>query len=124
MDAQKSLLSGYLNVAKKQLLNENDKDNDGGLALFRVYRGLPKHKPLIKFLSETGIRQTLQKTENFYMQDNSKMMPEADDPLYFTIDEKHNSIDLTDKGIDLITNEGEDKTFFHSSRHRRRSCQT
>ncbi len=112
VDAQKKLVTGYLNDAKKHLNNEDDKDNEGGLSLFRIYRGLPKHKPLIKFLSETGIRQVLQKTENFYLQDNQKLMPEADEPLYFTIDEKHNSIDLTDKGIDLITDEGEDKSFF------------
>jgi len=112
VEAQKKLVSGYLAEAKKHLLNSDDKDNDGGLPLFRVYRGLPKHKPLIKFLSETGIRQILQKTENYHMQDNSKLMPDADEPLYFTIDEKHNSIDLTDNGIDLITSEGEDKSFF------------
>lgn len=112
VEAQKKIVNGYMTEAKKFLANGDDKDNDGGLPLFRMYRGLPKHKPLIKFLSETGIRQILQKTENFYMQDNSKMMPEADEPLYFTIDEKHNSIDLTDNGIDLITNEGEDKSFF------------
>ncbi len=112
VEAQKKIVNGYMSEAKKFLANGDDKDNDGGLPLFRMYRGLPKHKPLIKFLSETGIRQILQKTENFYMQDNSKMMPEADEPLYFTIDEKHNSIDLTDNGIDLITNEGEDKSFF------------
>lgn len=112
VDAQKKLVSGYLADAKKHLNNSEDKDNDGGLPLFRVYRGLPKHKPLIKFLSETGIRQVLQKTENFYLQDNQKMMPEADAPLFFTIDEKHNSIELTDNGIDLITGEGEDKNFF------------
>jgi preprotein translocase subunit SecA len=109
VDAQKKLVTGYLQEAKRDLNSEGE---DGGLPLFRAYRGLPKHKPLIKFLSETGIRQVLQKTENFYMQDNSKMMPEADDPLYFTIDEKHNSIDLTEKGIDLITGEGEDPRFF------------
>ncbi|MDH5599236.1 MAG: preprotein translocase subunit SecA, partial [Cyclobacteriaceae bacterium] len=87
-------------------------EKEGGLALFRAYRGLPKYKPLIKFLSETGIRQILQKTENFYLQDNQKMMPEADEPLHFTIDEKHNSVELTDKGITLITNDGEDPHFF------------
>lgn len=110
VDAQKKLVTSYLTEAKK-LISEGD-EKDGGLALFRAYRGLPKHKPLIKYLSEMGIRQILQKTENFYLQDNSKMMPEADKPLYFTIDEKHNSIDLTEKGIDLITGEGEDPNFF------------
>ena len=110
VDAQKKLASQYLIAAKKEIKEGNEKD--GGLALFRVYRGLPKYKPLIKYLSETGMRQILQKTENFYLQDNSKMMPEADEPLYFTIDEKTNSIDLTEKGIDLITGEGEDQAFF------------
>jgi len=110
VDAQKKVVHQYLLDAKKQLADTQEKE--GGLALFRAYRGLPKDKPLIKFLSESGVKQILQKTENFYMQDNSKMMPEADEPLYFTIDEKHNSIDLTEKGIDLITGEGEDPNFF------------
>lgn len=110
VDAQKRIVHQYLLDAKKLLVDTQEKE--GGLALFRAYRGLPKDKPLIKYLSESGIKQVLQKTENFYMQDNSKMMPEADEPLYFTIDEKHNSIDLTEKGIDLITGEGEDPQFF------------
>ena len=110
VDAQKKLVSEMLQEAKKTINDGNEKD--GGLPLFRAYRGLPKYKPLIKFLSETGNRQILQKTENYYLQDNSKMMPEADEPLYFTIDEKHNSIDLTEKGIDLITGDGEDPAFF------------
>ncbi|MDN4165733.1 preprotein translocase subunit SecA [Cytophagales bacterium LB-30] len=110
VDAQRKDVSQYLIDAKK-LLSAGD-EKEGGLALFRAYRGLPKYKPLIKYLSETGIRAILQKTENIYLQDNSKMMPEADAPLYFTIDEKNNSIDLTEKGIDLITNEGEDPHFF------------
>ena len=110
VDAQKKLIGEYLNQAKKALKESNEKE--GGLPLFRAYRGLPKYKPLIKYLSEGGIRQTLQKTENFYLQDNQKMMPEADDPLYFTIDEKNNSIELTEKGIDLITGSGEDSKFF------------
>ncbi len=110
VDAQRKLIGEYLNHAKKQIKDGNEKD--GGLPLFRTYRGLPKYKPLIKFLSETGVRQALQKTENFYLQDNQKMMPEADEPLYFTIEEKNNSIDLTEKGIDLITNDGEDPKFF------------
>lgn len=110
VEAQKKLVSEYLNEAKRLLKDGND--SEGGLPLFRAYRGLPKYKPLIKFLSETGNRAILQKTENFYLQDNQKMMPDADDPLYFTIDEKHNSIDLTEKGIDLITGSGEDPSFF------------
>ncbi len=110
VEAQKKLVQDYLNEAKKLIKDGNEAD--GGLPLFRAYRGLPKSKPLIKFLSETGIRAILQKTENHYLQDNQKMMPEADEPLYFTIDEKHNSIDLTERGIDLITGAGEDPTFF------------
>ena len=110
VDVQKKLASQYLIDAKKQIKEGAEKD--GGLSLFRVYRGLPKYKPLIKYLSEPGIRQILQKTENFYLQDNSKMMPQADEPLYFTIDEKHNTVELTDNGIDLITGEGEDPNFF------------
>ncbi len=110
VEAQRKLVADYLNQAKAQIKGGNE--NEGGVPLFRAYRGLPKNKPLIKFLSESGNRQILQKTENFYLQDNQKMMPEADEPLYFTIDEKHNSIDLTEKGIDLITGEGEDTSFF------------
>jgi preprotein translocase subunit SecA len=110
VEAQKKIAGQYLHDAKR--LIKEGKEDEGGLPLFRAYRGLPKYKPLIKFLSETGIRQTLLKTENFYLQDNQKMMPDADEPLYFTIDEKHNSIDLTEKGIDLITGEGEDPKFF------------
>ncbi len=110
VDAQKRQAQQYLNEARKLIAENNT--NEGGLPLFRVFRGLPRYKPLIKYLSETGMRQILQKTENFYLQDNQKMMPEADQELYFTIDEKHNSIELTEKGIDLITNEGEDKNFF------------
>ena len=110
VEAQKKVASQFLLEAKKMIADEDDKE--GGVSLFRVYRGLPKYKPLIKFLSETGMKQILQKTENFYLQDNQKMMPEADKPMYFTIDERHNSIDLTEKGLDLITGEGEDPNFF------------
>ncbi len=110
VEAQKKLVTQLLNEAKKLIAEGNEKE--GGVALFRAHRGMPKHKPVIKFLSETGMRNILQKTENFYLQDNKKMMPEADKPLYFTIDEKDNSIDLTDNGIDLITGEGEDPRFF------------
>lgn len=109
-EAQKKLITQFLQEAKKKLSESNEKE--GGLSLFRAYRGLPKHKPLIKYLSERGIKQILQKTENYYLQDNAKMMPEADEPLLFTIDEKSNTIELTDKGIEYITNEGEDLNFF------------
>ncbi|MGM0580594.1 MAG: preprotein translocase subunit SecA [Bacteroidota bacterium] len=107
---QRKLTSDFLLEAKK--LIKEGKEDEGGLALFRAYRGLPKHKPLIKYLSEQGIRQILQKTENIYLADNSKLMPEADEPLLFTIEEKNNNIDLTEKGIDLITKDGEDPNFF------------
>jgi preprotein translocase subunit SecA len=110
VEAQKKLVADYLIQAKKQVAEGNEKD--GGLALFRAFRGLPKNKPLIKYLSETGIKSVLQKTENFYLQDNKRNMPEADKPLYFIIDEKDNSVELTEKGIDLITGEGEDPKFF------------
>ncbi len=110
VDAQRKLIGEYLNDAKK--LAKEGEEADAGLSLFRAFRGLPKYKPLIKYMSETGIKQALQKTENIYLADNQKRMPEADEPLYFTIDEKINSIDLTEKGIDLITGEGEDPSFF------------
>ncbi|WP_436517711.1 preprotein translocase subunit SecA [Ekhidna sp. To15] len=110
VDAQRKMVSDYLNEAKKLIKEGNEAE--AGLSLFRAFRGLPKSKPLIKFMSETGIKQILQKTENIYLADNQKRMPEADEPLYFTIDEKINSIDLTEKGIDLITGEGEDTNFF------------
>jgi preprotein translocase subunit SecA len=107
---QRKLTADFLLEAKK--LIKEGKEDEGGLALFRAYRGLPKHKPLIKFLSEQGMRQILQKTENIYLADNSKLMPEADEPLLFTIEEKNNNIDLTEKGIDLITRDDEDSGFF------------
>ncbi len=110
VEAQKKVASQFLLDAKKLIADGDDKE--GGVSLFRVYRGLPKYKPLIKYLSETGMKQIMQKTENFYLQDNQKMMPEADKPLLFTIDERHNGIDLTENGIDLITGEGEDPHFF------------
>lgn len=110
VEAQKKLITQYLNDARKLIKEGNEKE--GGLALFRAFRGMPKHKPLIKYLSETGMKAVLQKTENFYLQDNKKMMPEADSPLYFVIEEKDNSVELTENGIDLITGEGEDPRFF------------
>jgi preprotein translocase subunit SecA len=110
VEAQKKLVNQYLSDAKK-LISEGQ-DKDGGLALFRAYRAMPKYKPLIKILSEMGNKSILQKTENYHLQDNKKEMPVADAPLYFVIDEKDNSVDLTEKGIDLITGEGEDHRFF------------
>ncbi len=85
---------------------------EGGLALFRVYKALPKHTPLIRFLSEDGIKQILLKVEAKYMQDNNRLMPEAVEPLYFVIDEKNHSIELTDKGIEVLSSTTEDADFF------------
>ncbi len=110
VEAQRKMVSNYLIEAKKLIREGNTQE--GGQSLFRAFRGLPKNKPLIKFLGETGVRAILQKTESFYMQDNSRQMPQADAPLYFTIDEKHNQIELTEKGIDLITGQGEDPQLF------------
>jgi preprotein translocase subunit SecA len=110
VDAQKKLINEYLTSSKKLMSEGNEKD--GGLALFRAWRAMPKYKPLIKYLSETGVKSVLQKTENYYLQDHKRHMPEADKPLYFVIDEKDNSVELTDRGIDLITGEGEDASFF------------
>ncbi len=110
VNAQKKYLNTVLSDAKK-LINDGD-TKQGGFNLLRAYRGLPKNKALIKFLSEDGIRALLQKTENFYMQDQGKEMPKVDNDLYFVIDEQHNSIELTDKGIDLITTSTDDSSFF------------
>jgi preprotein translocase subunit SecA len=110
VEEQKKLVSEFLIQAKKDIQAGNEKE--GGLALFRAHRGLPKYKPLIKFLSETGMKALLQKTENIYLEDNQRRMPEADEPLFFTIDERNNSIELTEKGVDLITGAGEDPHFF------------
>jgi preprotein translocase subunit SecA len=110
VEAQKKIVNEYLNTARKLIAEGNEKD--AGLHLFRAFRAMPKHKPLIKFLSEPGVKAVLQRTENYYLQDNKRNMPEADKPLYFVIDEKDNSVDLTEKGIDLITGEGEDASFF------------
>ncbi|MFT5970608.1 MAG: preprotein translocase subunit SecA [Flavobacteriales bacterium] len=107
---QRKLLTGVLAEAKKKIAAGEDKD--GGLLLLRVFRGLPRNKALIKFLSEQGVKALLQKTENHYMQDNSREMHKVDAELYFVIDEKQNSIELTDLGIELITGSGEDPDFY------------
>src|SRR5580704_11528616 len=111
-DVQKKSVNQFLNEAKKKMADGNDDPKDGGLALMRAYRGLPKTGPLIKFLSEPGVRVRLQKAENYFLADNQKQMPLVDAELFFTIDEKNNSVDLTDKGIQMITREGEDQEFF------------
>ena len=109
VDVQRKLLTGVLAEAKK-LIAEGD-TKEGGLQLLRVYRGLPKNKALIKYLSEEGIKQLLQKTENFYMQDNNREMPKVDAELYFVIEEKNNQIELTDKGVEFLSGK-DDPNFF------------
>ena len=110
VNAQKTLVNNVLNEAKK--LIQEGKEKEGGVALLRAHRGLPKNKALIKYLSESGIRMILQKTENHYLQDQSREMHKVDAELYFVIDEKHNSIELTEKGLDLISTSSEDVKFF------------
>lgn len=112
VEAQKKAVNQFLNEAKKKIAEGNDDPKDGGLALFRAHRGLPKNSALIKFLSEPGMRVKLQKAENHYLADQQREMPKADEELYFYIDEKNNSVELTDKGIQLITKAGEDTQFF------------
>ena len=108
--AQKKLVTQILAEAKK--LIADNKNDEGGVLLLRAYKGLPKNNALIKFLSEEGNKSLLLKTENFYMQNNSKEMPKVTDELYFIIDEKANSIELTEKGLDLIADSVEDISFF------------
>ena len=108
--AQRKETTAYLAQAK--LLISEGKEADAGMPLLRAHRGLPKQKALIKFLSETGIRTLLQKTESYYMQDQNKEMHKVDEGLYFTIDEKNNTVELTDKGLTLLAGENSDPTFF------------
>ncbi len=108
--AQKHLVNKIFTEAKK-LITEG-KTEEGGKLLLRSYKGLPKEKPIIKFLSEQGVKSLLLKTENTFLANNGKEMHKITDELFFVIDEKNNSIDLTDKGIDLITDNTEDPSFF------------
>jgi len=110
VENQKKLINQVLAEARKEL-NDNNTEKAGFL-LLQAYKGLPKNKALIKLLSEEGNKSLMLKTENFYMQDNNKNMHKVTDELYFIIDEKHNSIEMTDKGIDLITSKAEDPAFF------------
>jgi len=113
--AQRDLVNQIFIEAKKLLTKENatnDEKREGGLLLLRAHKGMPKNKSIIKFLSEEGMRATLQKTENFYMQENNKNMHVVTDPLYFIIEEKQNSVELTDKGIEYISRGFEDSEFF------------
>ncbi len=112
VEAQKRATNQFLNEAKKKFAEGNDDPKDGGLALMRASRGLPKNSALIKFLSEPGVRTKLQKIENYYLADQQREMPKVDEGLYFHIDEKNNSVELTDKGIQMITKSGEDPNFF------------
>ncbi len=112
VEAQKKATNQFLIEARKKIAEGNDDPKDGGLALMRAHRGLPKNGALIKFLSEPGMRVKLQKTENYYLADQQKQMPKVDKELYFAIDEKNNQVELTDKGISLITSSGEDPEFF------------
>ncbi len=112
VDAQKRVTNQFLNEAKKKFAEGNDDPKDGGLALMRASRGLPKSNALIKFLSEPGVRSKLQKIENYYLADQQKEMPKVDAELFFHIDEKNNSVELTDQGISMITRSGEDPNFF------------
>ncbi len=107
---QRNFVTKVLTEAKK--LIDEGKTEEGGLLLLRAHKGLPKNKALIKYLSEQGTKVLLQKTENFYMQDNNKNMHKVTDELFFIIDEKTNSVELTDKGIDLISTDTEDHKFF------------
>ena len=112
-EAQRRLATQFLTEAKRLIASEDKKEREEGfLALFRSHKALPKNKPLIKFLSEPGIKAGMQATEEIYMEQNNKRMPEAVEPLYFVIDEKLNSVDLTDKGIDLITGNSADPNLF------------
>lgn len=109
VNKQRTYLTKVLADARKLISEGNTKE--GGLLLLRVHRGLPKNKALIKFLSEEGVKQLLQKTENYYMQDNNREMHKVDEELFFVIDEKNNQIELTDRGFDEIAYDG-DKNFF------------
>ena len=111
--AQKTLATKLLADAKNLLKSDNEKEREeGALLLFRAHKALPKNKPLIKFLSEQGVKTAMLKTEELYMQENNKRMHIVTDPLFFVIDEKHNSVEMTDKGIDLITDSSDDPQFF------------
>jgi len=110
VEAQKNIMNQILAEARKEL---NDKNSEkAGFLLLQAYKGLPKSKALIKLLSEEGNKSLMLKTENFYMQDNNKNMHKVTDELFFIIDEQHNSIEMTDKGIDLITSKSDDSAFF------------
>jgi preprotein translocase subunit SecA len=101
-----------LNEAKRLFAEGNDDAKGGGMYLFRAFRGLPKYGPVIKYLSEPGVKVKMQKAENYYLQDQQRNMHIIDEELLFHIDEKNNSVDMTDKGLNMITRTGEDPDFF------------
>jgi preprotein translocase subunit SecA len=107
---QRALVTQILNDAKKKIAAGDE--TEGGKLLLRAYKGLPKYQPLIKFLSESGMKQLLQKTENFYLQDNERQMPQVTDELYFVINEQQHSVDMTDKGHDALAQSVSDPNFF------------
>ncbi len=112
VNAQKRLVRDYLAEAKKSIAAGDTGEYEGGLALLRAHRGLPKSKALIKYLSDPSVKNILLDTENFYLQEQSKRMPEVDQELYFIIEEKQNQVNLTEKGTELITQSGEEENFF------------
>src|SRR5215218_397570 len=113
VEAQERMARSFLNEAKKRIAEgDDDPKAGGGLYLFRAYRGLPKYGPLIKYLSEPGIKVKLQKAENYFLADQQRNMHIVDEDLLFHIDEKNKSVELTDKGISMITRAGEDPDFF------------
>ncbi|MDE6928376.1 MAG: preprotein translocase subunit SecA [Muribaculaceae bacterium] len=113
VEAQRRLITKILAEAKEKIASDNkDQQKEGAILLFRAFKGLPKYQPLIKFLSQEGMKNLLLQTEAHYLQDNAREMPFITDPLYFVIDEKNRSVELTDKGIDELTGKIEDPTFF------------
>ena len=112
-NAQRQLVTGLLADAKKMMASDDEATvKEGTLRLFRAFKGLPKYKPLIKYLSEEGVKNAMLKTEAYYMQDNNREMPIVTDPLFFIIDEKNNTVEMTDKGIDVLTKGTDDPEFF------------
>ena len=117
VEVQRKLASQYLAEAKQKISEGTEKNDsklvdEGFLALYRSHKALPKNKPLIKFLSEDGIKAGMLKTEEYYMENNNRRMPECVEPLYFVVDEKQNSCDLTDKGTEWLSNQVNDKDLF------------
>jgi preprotein translocase subunit SecA len=112
LDAQKRVVTQFLTDAKKKFSENEDDPKTFGLSIMRAYRGLPKNSALIKFLSEPGVKVKQQKAENHYLADNQREMRKVDEELFFTIEERNNDVQLTDKGIQLITRAGEDPEFF------------